>query len=184
VPYEVRKDAHDRLTRLVRQRGVDFVLSMGTFDREFYEAGASSLTRLAIDETYRDPGSAAPARADESYFPGTWAMGAAGATTRYDRQGSGVVRTDQLTGAVGGYLQIDAGGTYAWRHSRSEPEIRGRWRGATERELGTEAGAGIVLLAGYDNGNWLVVERPSEVAGEHITVSNLAQRYRYFIGSR
>jgi hypothetical protein len=119
-----------------------------------------------------------------AFFVKRWAMGIAGTTTRFDRQGSAVVRTDRLVGASGGYLDIAADGTYVWRHASSTPEMRGRWRAASGQELRTEAGQGIVLLRGYDDGDWLVTLRPSEQPGEHINVRHVSERYRYFIGSR
>ena len=186
VPYQVRKDAHDALTRLIKERGVDFQVRPGTFDKEFYDAGISSQTSIAIWQNYRAPGAPPnPALArGTSFFTGRWAMGAAGMNTQYDRQGSAIVRTDQMTGARGGFLDIAAGGTYAWQHNSADPVMRGRWRTATARELGTEPGTAIVLLGGYDGADWIVTRRSSQVPGEHLTVSRLDQRYLYFIGSR
>ncbi|MBI1898380.1 MAG: hypothetical protein HYZ57_21550 [Acidobacteria bacterium] len=190
VPNQVRKEAHDALTRLIRQRGVDWVQPRGKFDKEFYDAGISTETSQAIWESYRAPGTLAPSAettaATVSFFHGRWAMGIAGSSTRYDREGSNrVVRTDRDTGAVGGSLEISSGGTYTWRHNSTDPPIQGRWRVATPPEMGTEAGQGIVLLGGYDGGNWRVTRFPAfDRPGDHISVSDLAQPYRYFLGSR
>jgi hypothetical protein len=187
VPYADRKDAHDALTRLIKQRGVDFQVPAGTFDKEFYEAGISSQTSIAIWQNYRAPGTPPPGgalAASPSFFAGRWAMGAAGMNTQYDRQGSAIVRTDQMTGARGGFLEIAADGTYAWQHNSADPVMHGRWRTATPQELGTDPGTAIVLRGGYDGADWIVTRRPSDVPGEHVTVSRLGQRYLYFIGSR
>jgi uncharacterized protein (UPF0147 family) len=186
VPYQVRKDAHDALTRLIKERGVDFQVRPGTFDKAFYDAGISSETSIAIWQNYRAPGAPPnPAlAAGTSFFTGRWAMGAAGMNTQYDRLGSAIVRTDQMTGARGGFLDIAADGTYAWQHNSADPVMRGRWRTATTQEVGTEPGAAIVLLGGYDGADWIVTRRSSQVPGEHLTVSRLDQRYLYFIGSR
>jgi uncharacterized protein (UPF0147 family) len=186
VPYQVRKDAHDALTRLIKERGVDFQVRPGTFDKAFYDAGISSETSIAIWQNYRAPGAPPnPAlAAGTSFFTGRWAMGAAGMNTQYDRLGSAIVRTDQMTGARGGFLDVAADGTYAWQHNSADPVMRGRWRTATSQELGTEPGAAIVLLGGYEGADWIVTRRSSQVPGEHVTVSRLDQRYLYFIGSR
>jgi uncharacterized protein (UPF0147 family) len=187
VPYQVRKDAHDALTRLIKARGVGFQVPAGTFDKEFYEAGIGSETSIAIWQNYRAPGAPPPSgalAASPSFFTGRWAMGAAGMNTQYDRQGSAIVRTDQMTGARGGFLEIAADGTYAWQHNSADPVMRGRWRTATPQELGTDPGTAVVLLGGYDGADWIVTRRPSDVPGEHVTVSRLGQRYLYFIGSR
>jgi hypothetical protein len=186
TPSAAIKEAHDRLAALIKQRGVDFVQPRGKFDREFYEAGITSETSVAIWENYRAPGTASPGAGaeDMAFFAKRWAMGIAGMTTRFDRQGSAVMRSDQLVGAAGGYLDIAADGTYAWRYDASSPEMRGRWRAATAQERQTEAGQGLVLLRGYDDGDWLVTRRPSEEPGEYVNVRHVSARYRYFIGSR
>jgi hypothetical protein len=178
------------LTRLIRQRGVDWVQPRGKFDQELHDAGIRTETSVAIWESYRAPGASAPGAATTAatlaFFHGRWAMGAAGSTTRYDRSGSNsVVRTDRDVGAVGGSLEISGDGTYSWRHSSSDPPIHGRWRAATPLEMGAQAGVGIVLPRGYDGGDWLVTRSPAfGRSRDHISVNNLAQRYRSFLGSR
>jgi hypothetical protein len=185
VPYQTRKEAHDTLTRLIKERGVDWKQPFGKFDKELSDAGISSESSLAIWHGYRAPGAAvAGGGVALSYFTGRWTMGAPGMTTRYDRQGTAVIRTDKMTGARGGFLEIGADGTYVWQHNQSDPPIRGRWRPATEKEMETAPGRGIVLLRGYDRADWLLKPFTSNVPGEHITVVNLAQTYVYFIGSR
>jgi hypothetical protein len=186
-PYEARKEAAERQIRAIEERGVDFVLDMGTFDREFYEAGTGSFVRLAISRNYRAPGSAPRVIHGASALVGRYAMGIAGSTTRWDRSGSAVVRTDRDVGFAGGSLVIEAGGRYEWRLlSTADPAytFRGAWRPATEAEVGGYVGAAIVLSRSYEGADWIVTEHESDAPGEHIRVMRLDQRFRSYLGTR
>jgi hypothetical protein len=187
--YADMKAAHDKLARLIKIRGVDFVLPMAKFDRDFHQGGASSEVMLAIAEHYRSTETAAPAPPSPTTltaFAGRWTMGIAGMSTTHRTQGSTVIRTDSGTGARGGFLEIDPNGTYVWKLLPSDPPekyFRGQWRAASDVGLQSDVSA-IFLLKAYEGADWIVTHRRSNGPGEKITVARDDQRFRYHIGSR
>jgi len=185
VPSQTRNEAHEKLVRLIKTRGVDFHIN-NDLQNTLIEEGASSWGWLAVRDNYRVPGTSVMI-ADASYFMGRWRTGTAGQSTRYDRQGSNVIRTDRGAGAQGGVLEIDANGTYAWQLLPTDPpsrQVRGRWRLATEREMGDAPGEGLVLLHAYEQTDWIVtLWNPPEVE-LGLRAAQLEHRYRFIIGNR
>jgi hypothetical protein len=185
VPSETRNEAHEKLVRLVKTRGVDFRIN-NALQQTLVQEGASSWGWLAVRDNYRAPGTSVII-ADASYFLGRWRTGTAGQTTRYDRQGSGIVRTDRGAGARGGVLEFNANGTYVWQVLATDPltrQLRGRWRPATEREMGDEPGEGLVLLRAHEQKDWIVTLWNPPEAEVGLKAAQLMDRYRFIIGNR
>ena len=187
VPYETRKAAIQKQVRIIETRGIDFRYDMGKFDRELYEAGISTDVMVALSRNYRAPGAAPRVIKGNNALIGRYAMGIAGSTTRYDRSGSNVVRTDRDVGFAGGGLTIGSDGLYEWRLlSTPDPKytFRGSWRPATDVETGTYVGPAIVLTNSYEDANWIVTRYESKTPGEHIRVQRIDQRFRSYLGTR
>jgi hypothetical protein len=114
---------------------------------------------------------------------GPWQLGKIGATVDYVKDNR-VYRQGEIGVANVGTLTLKADGSYAWKALTNEV-TRGRWRKATNAEMRSQGGDGIVLLAAKSGYDWLVTkDRNTPLKGEWINISELGTRQINEYGSR
>ena len=118
------------------------------------------------------------------WLSGTWIMNVFGGVV-YNAPGDGNLYRQNESFAKLGFLTINGNGTYTWKVSPSDPPakyVKGTWRNATKKEMGRQGGAGIVLLKGEGDYDWIAFKNQAMSAllkADRIEVEELQSRGSY-----
>lgn len=169
-PFEnpKREEIKAQLAEEIKRRGLDFHFqTMSDFFNQLANYGAITTD---ITEPLRD-NYGVPTK--QNWLMGTWSLDT-------------VVNTEVIMGAKGtGKLTINPNGTYVWSDAVYSKTYHGQWRKATEGEMATQGGDGVVLLKAKGDWDWIVTQNRSWTkAGDVIWVSELSQRTTRETGSR
>ena len=171
---EIKKE----LGEIIKRRGLDFRFSSS--DTAFYSKlskyGATSEMIFPLRDNYGMP-------TKQVWLMGAWNLGKIGAAVDYVRNNR-VYRQGEIGVANVGTLALNADSSYAWKAGPKD-STSGKWRKATQTEMKSQGGDGIVLLKAKGGYDWLVTkDRNTALKGEWIYISELGTRQINEYGSR
>lgn len=149
------------LAKRIRDCGLNFrYQTISKFSDELGKFGATSIVRFPLAENFGPP-------TKQQWYLGTW-------TNNVQSENAFLI-----VAAKTGFLTIDVNGTYTWKlYAADTPAkyLKGRWRAATDNEMAAifQGGAGIVLLRGKSQLDWIVRhDRNTTLKGRWIVNSDL-----------
>ncbi len=174
-----REEIKKELAEMVKARGLDFRYS--EISQEYsgklakYGANTSEVS-FPLRDNYGEP-------TKQVWLMGAWNLGKIGAAVDYVKNG-GVYRQGEIGVGNVGTLTLNANGTYNWK-SVTAQSTSGKWRKATNAEMKSQGGDGIVLLKAKSGYDWIVSKnRATTLKGEWIYISELGTRQINEYGSR
>ena len=164
----------------VKARGVSFRYSQSTpFYQQIAKYGATSEITFPLGDNFGPP----PSRGS---LLGAWRM-EINAPATYFTKGNEVWRRNATVQKTGGTLTINADSSYSWSLSTGQV-VQGRWRNATDAEMKTAGGEGLVLQRGRGGQDWIVtkyrLESPPNMSANWITVAEITSRQEREFGNR
>ena len=173
-----RDEIKKELSEMIKARGLDFRFSSS--DSAFYNQlanyGATSDITFPLGDNYGAP-------TKQGWLMGTWKLGKIGASVDYVKNNR-VYRQGEIGVSNVGSLTLNANGTYLWK-SVTAQSTNGRWREASNDEMKSKGGDGIVLLQAKSGYDWIVTkDRTTTLKGEWISISELRTRQITENGSR
>lgn len=168
------------LARQVKARGVNFHFSASTpFYQQVAKYGATSEITFPLGDNFGPP----PSRGS---LLGAWRM-EINAPATYFTKGNELWRRNAAVAKTGGTLTINADSSYSWSLSTGQV-VQGRWRNATEAEMKTAGGEGLVLQRGRGGQDWIVtkyrLETPPNMSSNWITAAEITSRQEREFGNR
>ena len=174
-----REEIKKELAEMVKARGLDFryadISQESSGKLAKYGANTSEVS-FPLRDNYGAP-------TKESWLMGSWNLGKIGATVNYVKGGRVYTQGEIGVGNVG-TLTLSANGAYNWKSVTAQSTV-GKWRKATNAEMKSQGGDGIVLLKAKSGYDWIVSKnRTTTLKGEWIYISELATRQINEYGSR
>ena len=113
-----------------------------------------------------------------NWLMGKWSLGIIAPSMDVIRPDGWVWRREEY-GVRSGFVRINPDATFVWQifpHDPPSKQIRGKWRLATDDEMGLQGGAGIVLLGGESGADWIAFPWAGSANHDMIDVQNLQYR--------
>ncbi|MBC8012079.1 MAG: hypothetical protein H7067_18500 [Burkholderiales bacterium] len=156
------------LVEIIRQRGLGFRDELRSdFRRQALKFSSSPELSAALHENYGAP-------TKQSWLMGTWTLGKTSAAVDFVVKDE-LWRQNEVSVNNVGILTLDPNGTYVWKIHKET--LNGAWRKATDAEMRTQGGDGVVLLKGKATWDWIVMQnRVIELKDDRIYVKELGTR--------
>ena len=167
------------LAQQVKSRGMAYHYSSeNPLYQEISKFGMGSDLTAPLDDNYGPP----PKRGS---LLGTWATEVNAPPVYFEKNNELWRHNDKVEKT--GSLTINGGGTYSWKLS-SGAVVNGTWRAATETEMKTAGGEGLVLNQGRGGWDWIVTKYrepgPPNMSQNWITIAELTTRQEREFGNR
>ncbi len=163
-PHPKKESISSFLVEEIKKRGVSFKYNSLRDLSDLSKAGADQRVNYALQDNFGVP-------VKEPWLYGAWELQFTNATGFFASRDS-VAKL--------GFLAIEPGHTYIWKiHEDDSPNkwIEGKWRQASSSEMKYQGGAGIVLLNGEQNDDYIVHKDQTAQAGQDwINVADLSTR--------
>lgn len=162
-PHPKKESVSAAVVEQIKKRGVNFKYSWQDLS-DFSKAGGDTTVRYALADNFGAP-------VQMPWLLGAWELQFTNATGFFASRDSA---------AKLGFLSIEPGHTYIWKIHEDDPAtkwIDGKWREATPQEMKYQGGAGIVILNGEQNMDFIVHKDPTAAPGQDwINVADLETR--------
>lgn len=168
------------LARQIKARGLSYHHSAtpSAYYNELSKYGATSEIIRPLGDNYGPP----PTR---DQLMGTWKTEVNAPAVYYTRGNEVWRRNDQVQKL--GSVTISPNGSYSWKMVTGQV-INGSWRAATEAEMQTAGGEGLVLQRGKSGFDWIVTkyreETPKNMSPNWITIAEITTRQQREFGNR
>lgn len=168
------------LVRQIKARGLDYHHSAtpSAYYTELSKYGATSEVTRPLGDNYGPP----PSR---DQLLGTWQTEVNAPHVYYTKGNELWRRNDQVQKL--GSLSINPEGSYSWK-SVTGQVIQGSWRLATETEMQTAGGEGLVLQRGKSGFDWIVTKyreaTPPNMSPDWISIAEITTRQQREFGNR
>ena len=175
-----REEIKKELAEMIKARGLNFRFSSS--DTVFWKnlAKYNAITSEVIfplRDNYGKP-------TEQKELMGAWNLGKIGAAVDYVKNNRVYRQGETGVGNIG-TLSINANGVYVWKSVLKAQPALGKWRKATQAEMRSQGGDGIVLLKAQSGEDWIVTkDRNTSLTGEWISISELKTRQINEYGSR
>lgn len=162
-PHPKKESVCAAVVEQIKKRGVNFKYGWQDLS-DFMKAGANTTVTYAIGDNFGAP-------VQMPWLMGAWELQFTNATGFFASRDSA---------AKLGFLSIEPSHTYIWKIHQDDPAsqwLDGKWREATPTEMKYQGGAGIVLLNGEQNMDFIVHKDQTATQGQDwINVADLGTR--------
>ncbi|MBY0549243.1 MAG: hypothetical protein K2W95_18355 [Candidatus Obscuribacterales bacterium] len=162
-PHPKKDSVCAAVVEQIKKRGVNFKYSWQDLSA-FMGAGANTTVTYAIGDNFGAP-------VQMPWLTGAWELQFTNATGFFASRDSA---------AKLGFLSIEPSHSYIWKIHEDDPAskwIDGKWREATPEEMKYQGGAGIVILNGEQNMDFIVHKDQTATQGQDwINVADLGTR--------
>ena len=164
------------LIEQIKQRGVVEPFKIGDDVSPIRENGCLNSSETDVEDAVKY-NVGAPKTFD--WLTGTWLMSIIGGTVDYAPGDGNIYRKNESIAKLG-FITINADGTYIWKVEPSDlptKYVKGKWRKATDEEMGLRGGAGLILKKADESADWIVFKYVNQyLKGDNIDVQHLQER--------